>query len=266
MCLYNALCSNPVATRLPPVPCLLSTTIWTEGLKILQSLWSPISVPQEVQSVHGQWFHWTRAKPAQRPPQKRVKHLWMCYQWWIGWSIITGDTPHSADKWTTGSHAHSGRRLLAFLLHSSCFEVQHPPFEAKGGLNCRGITCKHFFYIDRGVWFMTILLTCKILRTLSVYFCTCAVILCSGQLLPELFCVVWVELIIKGGAKPIGLWLVEDGCQGVRHINNAASLTWDHKQEAVSRLQNEVFQFLWTNGITTSDQRWRIRVCQSLNS
>lgn len=95
-------------------------------------------------------------------PHKCVKYLWTCYQWWIGWSIITGDTPHSADKRTTGSHAHSGRRLLAFLLHSSCFEVQHPPFDVKGGLNCPGITCKHFFYIERGVWFMTIL-TCKIL-------------------------------------------------------------------------------------------------------
>lgn len=43
--------------------------------------------------------------------------------------------------------------------------------------------------------------------------CTCVVILCSGELLPELFCVIWVELIIKGGAEPFRLRLVEDRCQ-----------------------------------------------------
>ena len=54
---------------------------------------------------------------------------------------------------------------------------------------------------------------------------TCAVTLCSRELLPELFCVIWVELIIQRGAEPFRLWLVEDGCQGVRDIDNASSLT-----------------------------------------
>lgn len=98
---------------------------------------------------------------------------------------------------------------------------------------------------------------------LSVYFYTCAVIFRSWQLLPELFCVVRVELIIEWGAQPVRLQLVEDGCQGVWDVNNAASLTWDHKQEAIGRLQYEMFQFLWRHGIvkTSEQQQWIFKAC-----
>lgn len=55
--------------------------------------------------------------------------------------------------------------------------------------------------------------------------CTCVVILCSRELLSELVCVVRVELIIQRGAEPFRLRLVEDGCQGVGDVNDAAGLT-----------------------------------------
>lgn len=54
-------------------------------------------------------------------------------------------------------------------------------------------------------------------------FWTCVVVLCSGELLPELLRVVWVQLIVEGGAKPVGLRLVEDGRHGVRDVNDASS-------------------------------------------
>lgn len=67
---------------------------------------------------------------------------------------------------------------------------------------------------------------------------TCVVILCSGKLLPELFCVIWVELIVKRGAEPFGLQLVQHRCHRIGDINNAAGLTGHHKQEAISSFQD----------------------------
>lgn len=52
---------------------------------------------------------------------------------------------------------------------------------------------------------------------------TCVVVLCSRELLPELLRVVWVQLVVEGGAEPVGLRLVEDGRHGVRDVNDASS-------------------------------------------
>ncbi|TNN80977.1 hypothetical protein EYF80_008633 [Liparis tanakae] len=65
---------------------------------------------------------------------------------------------------------------------------------------------------------------------------------CGRELLSELFCIVRVELIIQGGAQPFRLCLVEDGCQGVRDVNDAASLTRHDKQEAIGCLQDELVE------------------------
>lgn len=59
---------------------ILCTVIPTEFLKNKckrKIVCSPVSIPKEVQSVHGQWFHRTRAKPARthRPPHGQVIHL-----------------------------------------------------------------------------------------------------------------------------------------------------------------------------------------------
>ena len=78
-------------------------------------------------------------------------------------------------------------------------------------------------------------------------FATCGV-LCCRELLPELLRVVRVELVVEGGAQPVGLGLVEDGGQGVGDVDDATRFTGHHKQEAVRRLQNQMLQFLQTEG------------------
>lgn len=75
-------------------------------------------------------------------------------------------------------------------------------------------------------------------------FWTCVVVLCGGELLPELLPVVRVQLVIEGRAEPIGLRLVEDGRHRVRDVNNAPSFAGNHKQKAVGCLQYEMLQLL----------------------
>lgn len=48
---------------------------------------------------------------------------------WSGQLTILRVTPHSTNEWSTGSNSHSSWGLLAFLLHCSCLQVQHPPFK-----------------------------------------------------------------------------------------------------------------------------------------
>ena len=75
---------------------------------------------------------------------------------------------------------------------------------------------------------------------------TCAV-LCRRELLPELLCVIRMELIVERGAQPVRLGLVEHGGQRIRDVDDATVLTGHHKQEAVCCLQNQMLQFLQTD-------------------
>lgn len=54
-------------------------------------------------------------------------------------------------------------------------------------------------------------------------FWTCVVVLCRRELLPQLLPVVRVQLIVEGGAEPIGLRLIEDGRHRVRDVNDTSS-------------------------------------------
>lgn len=85
---------------------------------------APVSIPKEVESVHGQWFHWTGATPTKA--QRVIK---ACFKFSDG--RAEPSAPHPADERAAGSHAHPGGRLLAFLLHRACFQVQHSPCGGK---------------------------------------------------------------------------------------------------------------------------------------
>lgn len=74
--------------------------------------------------------------------------------------------------------------------------------------------------------------------------CTCVVVLCRRELLPQLLPVVRVQLIVEGGAEPFGLRLVEDGRHRVRDVNDASGFARNHEQEAIGRLQDEMLQLL----------------------
>lgn len=51
-------------------------------------------------------------------------------------------------------------------------------------------------------------------------------------------------MLIQRAAKPLRLRVVEHRRHRVRHVDHAARLRGDHKQEAVGRLQDEVLQLL----------------------
>lgn len=51
---------------------------------------------------------------------------------------------------------------------------------------------------------------------------TCVVVLGRRELLPQLLPVVRVQLVVEGGAEPIGLRLVEDGRHRVRDVHDTS--------------------------------------------
>lgn len=164
---------------------------------------APVSIPKEVESVHGQWLHWTGATPTKA--QRAIK---ACFKFSDG--RAEPSAPHPADERAAGSHAHPGGRLLAFLLHRARFQVQHSPCGGKdkrcvsdGRLQALGPTGRAGRPPD-ALW-------------------TCVVVLCRRELLPQLLPVVQVQLIVEGGAEPIGLRLVEDGRHRVRDVNDTSS-------------------------------------------
>ncbi len=74
---------------------------------------------------------------------------------------------------------------------------------------------------------------------------TCHRVLRCAQLFPQFVHVIRMDLLKERAAKPLGLQLVQNGSDRVRHVDNTTRLSRHHEQEAVSRLQNQVLQFLW---------------------
>ncbi len=74
---------------------------------------------------------------------------------------------------------------------------------------------------------------------------TCHRVLRCAQLFPQFVHVIRMDLLKERAAKPLGLQLVQNGSDRVRHVDNTTRLSRHHEQESVSRLQNQVLQFLW---------------------
>lgn len=70
----------------------------------------------------------------------------------------------------------------------------------------------------------TLLLKLHVRAACCPPFGTCVAVLHGRELLPELLRVVWVQLVVEGGAKPVGLRLVEDGRHRVRDVNDASGV------------------------------------------
>lgn len=191
-----------------------------------------MSVPKEVKSVHRQWFHWTSATPIRTD---RASHEQFIHP---GTYFIIND---KLDDWVQCEYLilqMNDRRAPILILADDCWLSFFTVPVFKSNILPANSESSHWRVNYWGGQVSTIV---------SV-FCTCVVILCSGELLPELFCIIWMELIIEGGTEPVRLWLVEDRCQGVRDINNATGLTWHHKQETIGCLEDEMLQFLQTHG------------------
>ncbi len=74
---------------------------------------------------------------------------------------------------------------------------------------------------------------------------TCHRVLRGGSAVPSVVHVSRMDLLKERAPKPLGLQLVQNGSDRVRHVDNTTRLSRHHEQEAVSRLQNQVLQFLW---------------------
>jgi hypothetical protein len=68
--------------------------------------------------------------------------------------------------------------------------------------------------------------------------------LLSRQLLADLLNVIRMQMIVQAGSEPIALCLMQDGSHTVRYVNQTTSVARGHKEESVSRFQNQVLEFL----------------------
>lgn len=75
-------------------------------------------------------------------------------------------------------------------------------------------------------------------------FLTCHGILGGAELFPQFVHIVRMNLLKECAAEPFGLRMVQYGSHRVRHVDDTARLSSHHEQKTISRLQNQMLQFL----------------------
>jgi hypothetical protein len=64
---------------------------------------------------------------------------------------------------------------------------------------------------------------------------------------PAFLLILGMDVVVDGGAEPVALCVIQDGGQGVRHVDDPPRVATHHEQEPVRRLQDQVFQLVICN-------------------
>ncbi len=75
---------------------------------------------------------------------------------------------------------------------------------------------------------------------------------------PAFLLILGMDVVVDGGAEPVALGVVQHGGQGVRHVDDPTRVAAHHKQEPVSRLQDQVFQLVICNNSKNTVNRYSV--------